>query len=126
MQEMHCGSPYLIQGHRFARGTRSNNMARDECSQILLDKDIRRTPWTRRALKRKKRSNEWTIDRDSDTDKCKRYVGIPGRKWMLLKPKSHKKLYSNQNEELHVNQVLLDQFTLCIFVYYIHNLYLHT
>jgi len=28
MQEMHCGSPYLIQGHRFARGTRNNNTVR--------------------------------------------------------------------------------------------------
>lgn len=57
-------------------------MTRDERSQILLDKDIQRTPWTRRAVKAEEMKEQIRMETDggdrpkqSDADKCKRYVG---------------------------------------------------
>lgn len=49
---------------------------------------------------------------------------IPGRKdaFKIKKALSHTDESKRRLPCMHVDQVLLDQFTLCIFVYYIHNL----
>lgn len=61
VQEIHRCYYTWYKDRGMHEGTRSNNVTRDETNAAKYSKDkdcIQRTPWTRRAVKRKKRRDE--------------------------------------------------------------------
>lgn len=84
-------------------GTRSRDEKRTQPDKDM-DKDIQQTPWTRRAVKQKKRRNGGTNTdgdnkaRQSDADECKRYVGNTRTQTDVFKTK--KKGIKNYTDEL--------------------------